>query len=93
MPGGVDDVDTGILPEAGCSRGGNGDTSLLFLLHPVHGRGALVGFADLMGLSGVEQNALRGGRLAGIDVRHDADVPGTLKRIIPWHIVFILLFE
>jgi len=26
----------------------------------------------------IKQDALRGGGLAGIDVRHDADVPATL---------------
>ena len=79
VTGGVDDIDARILPEARGRRGGNGDTSFLFLFHPVHGRGALVGFADLMGLSGVEQNAFRSGRLTGINVCHDTDVPGTLK--------------
>jgi hypothetical protein len=31
-------------------------------------------FADLVGLAGVEQDALSRGRLASIDVSHDAEV-------------------
>jgi hypothetical protein len=33
---------------------------------------------DAVRPAGIEQNALRGGGLAGIDVSHDADVPATL---------------
>jgi hypothetical protein len=46
----------------------------LLLLHEVHRRGAIVDFADLMGLTGVVENTLRRRRLAGVDVRGDADV-------------------
>src|SRR5206468_10265837 len=62
------------LPEGG--RGGrrDGDAALLLLLHPVHGRGAVMDFADLMRLAGVVEDALGRRGLAGIDVRHDADV-------------------
>src|SRR5262249_61340692 len=79
----VDDVDaeagacegTGFgLPEGGrrCRR--DGDAALLLLLHPVHGRGAVMDFADLMRLAGVVEDALGRGRLAGVDMRHDTDV-------------------
>src|SRR5690606_1390212 len=50
------------------------DAALLLLLHPVHRRGAVVHLADLVALAGVEQDALRRRRLAGVDVRHDAEV-------------------
>ena len=36
--------------------------------------GAVVGLTDLVVDAGVEQDALGGGGLAGVDVRHDADV-------------------
>ena len=36
-----------------------------------------MGLADLVVDARVEQNAFRGGRLAGVDVRHDADVSGV----------------
>ena len=36
--------------------------------------GALVDLTDLVGDAGVEEDPLGGGGLAGVDVRHDADV-------------------
>jgi hypothetical protein len=70
----IDDVDAVIAPEAGRRGGGDGDAALLLLLHPVHDGSAFVDFTDLVGDPGVEQDPLRGRRLPGINVRHDADV-------------------
>ncbi len=53
---------------------GDGDAALLLLLHPIHGRGAFVHLAHLMALAGVIEDALGRGRLAGINVGHDAEV-------------------
>ena len=74
VPGGVDDVDLVVVPEAGGSGGGDGDPPLLLLLHPVHGGGAVVHLTDLVADTGVVEDALGRRRLTGIDVRHDADV-------------------
>ena len=74
MAGGVDDVDLVVVPEAGGCRGGNGDTALLFLSHPVHGGRAIVDLTDLVRNTGVKQNALCCRGLSRIDVSHDADV-------------------
>ncbi|MPM85396.1 hypothetical protein SDC9_132477 [bioreactor metagenome] len=74
VAGGVDDVDLDVVPVAGGGGGGDGDAALLLLLHPVHRGGALVGVADLVVDTGVEQDAFSGGGLTGIDVRHDPDV-------------------
>ncbi len=62
------------VPEAGGSRGGNGDPALLFLRHPVHGSGAVVDFAQLVTDPGVKQNPLGRRGFAGINVRRDADI-------------------
>jgi hypothetical protein len=51
----------------------------LLLLHPVHDGGALMDLADLVGDAGVEEDALGRGRLAGIDVGHDAEVAIALE--------------
>ena len=83
--GGIDDVDAMTLPVAGGSGRGNGDTSFLLLLHPVHRSCALMGLAQLMGLSGIEQDTLGCRGLTGINVRHNADIPGIFKRIFPRH--------
>src|SRR4029077_11505352 len=53
----IDDVDTVLFPVAGRRCGGDGDAALLFLLHEVHGRGAVMDFADLMALAGVVEDA------------------------------------
>ena len=74
VAGGVDDVDLVVAPETGRRSGGDGDTTLLLLLHPVHDGGTVVHFTDLVADAGVEEDALGRRRLAGIDVRHDADV-------------------
>ena len=81
----VDDVDPAVTPEARGRRGRDGDSALLLLDHPVHRRGAFVHLADLVGPTGVIQDTLGRGRLAGIDVRHDADVPRLLQRVLPIH--------
>src|SRR5690606_38110746 len=61
------------------------DTTLLLLLHPVHGRRTIVGFADLVVLAGVEQNALGHRRLAGVDVSHDTEIAVVFDFIFAGH--------
>src|SRR5207247_4790481 len=65
--------------EAGGGGGGDGDPPLLLLLHPVHGRGALVDLAELVVHPGVIEDPLGGGRLPGVDVGGDPDVAGPLE--------------
>src|SRR5699024_7583001 len=74
VAGGVDDVELVVLPVAGRRGGRDRDAALLLLLHPVHRRGTLVRLAELVVHAGVEEDAFRRRRLAGIDVGHDADV-------------------
>ena len=82
VAGGVDDVDLELflgvvgltVPEAGGGGGLDGNAALLLLSHEVHRRSAVVGLTDLVVLAGVEEDALGGGGLTGIDVCHDADV-------------------
>ncbi len=74
VAGGVDDVELVVLPEAGGGGGLDGDAALGFLLHEVHGGGAVVNLADLVDLAGELENALGGGRFARIDVGENADV-------------------
>ncbi len=70
------------FPVAGGSSRGNGDTTFLFLFHPVHRSSTIVSFTDLMVYTGVIQNTFRGCGLTGIDVRHDADISGFFQRKI-----------
>jgi hypothetical protein len=75
VPGCIDDVDAVIAPEARRRGRSDRDAAFLFLLHPVHDGGAFVDFTDFVRNPGVEEDPLGGGRLPGIDVGHDADVP------------------
>ena len=68
-----------IAPETGRRGRRDRDAALLFLLHPVHDRRALVDLADLVRDPGVEEDPLGRRRLAGIDVGHDADVPRAIE--------------
>ena len=75
----VDDVDAAGLPVAGSRSGGDGDTTLLFLRHPVHGSRAFMGLTDFIVDAGIEQNTFRSRRLTSIDMGHDTDISGIFK--------------
>ena len=76
----VDDVDAVVFPEAGRRGRRDGDAAFLLLLHEVHGGGAVMDFADLMALAGVIENALGRRRLAGVDMRGNADIAIMFER-------------
>src|SRR4051812_4797581 len=79
----IDDVDQErfaiALPTGRRSSRSDGDAALALLLHPVHGGSAFVDAANFVRNSGIEQDAFGRGRLARIDVRHDADVARMLE--------------
>ena len=74
----VDDIDPVVIPICRGRRRSDGDTALLLLDHPVHGRGAFVYFTDLVVLAGVVQDALCRGCFARINVGHDTDITISL---------------
>ncbi len=73
------------LPERGRRSRRDRDAALLLLLHPVHGGGALMDLADLVRLAGVKEDALGRRRLAGVDVRHDAEIAVVFDRVFAGH--------
>ena len=85
MAGGIDDVNSMIFPVTSGSRRSDGNTTLLLLLHPVHGGRTLMGLTDLVVDTGIEQDTLSRRRFTGVDMSHDTNVSGTLKRFLSGH--------
>ncbi len=85
VAGRIDDVDLHVAPEAGGGGRRDRDAALLLLLHPVHGGGAFMDFADLVRAARVIQDALGGGGLTGIDMGRDADISHPLERYRSCH--------
>ena len=85
MAGRVDDVQALVVPEGGGGSRGDGDPPLLFLLHPVHGGGAIMNLADFVALARIIEDALRGRGLSGIDMGHDAEIAIILDFVFARH--------
>ena len=85
VPGRIDDVDTMVAPERRRRGSRDRDAPLLLLGHPVHGGRALMDLTDLVDLLRVEEDPLGDGRLAGVDVRDDSDVPRLAERNLSCH--------
>ena len=89
VAGRVNNVDQEILavalPGSGGRGGGDGDAALALLLHPVHRGGAFVDGADLVRHARIKQDALGRSGLAGVDMRHDADVARVCELCLAWH--------
>src|SRR5690554_7745518 len=84
---GVDNVDAVFLvlllvsmPEGGNGSGGNGDTALLLLSHPVSGTGTVMDLAHLVVYASVIQDPFRGCGFARIDVRTNTDISVQIDR-------------
>ena len=91
VAGRVDDVDLAVAPFAGGRGRRDRDAALLLLDHVVHHRGAFVHLADLVGATGVEEDALGRRGLARVDVGHDADVAGLFEGELAGHVDSLLL--
>src|SRR5699024_5634487 len=61
-------------PKTGGRCIGNSDTSLLFLLHPIHGRSTFVRFSYFVRNTRIEQYPFSGGSFTGINMRTHTDV-------------------
>src|SRR5690606_2465160 len=85
VAGRIDDVQAVVVPEASGCRGRDGDATLLLLLHPVHGGGAVMDFADLVGLAGIIKDTLGRGGLTGVNMRHDTEIAIAFERMAAGH--------
>ena len=84
VAGRVDQVDVDIAPAKGDAGRIDRDAALLFLFVEVGFGRSLVDFADAMRRPAVEQHPFGDGRLPGIDVGDDADVPEILQDDASW---------
>jgi hypothetical protein len=98
VSGRIDNINTVIIelrihpfPKASGSGAGNGDTALLFLLHPIHGGGTIMYFTNFVGHASVKKNALGSGGLACIYVSTNADVSITTYGCLACHNIFLCL--
>ena len=78
MAGGIDDIDSMVPPKAGGGSRGDGDASLLLLLHPIHGGGTFIHLTDLVRNSRIIENPFRRGRFTRINMGHDAYIAGLV---------------
>src|SRR6204780_1500809 len=81
------------LPGSRRRSGRDRDSALALLLHPVHYRGAFVHFANLVSHTRIEQDALSGRRLSGVNVSHDPDVAGLIDLGLAWHSKICLYYQ
>jgi hypothetical protein len=71
-----------LRPIAGHGGGGDGDAAFAFLFHPVGHGVAVIHVADFVDEAGVKEDALRGGGLAGVNVRGNANVARAFHRVM-----------
>ena len=70
----------------GCRRSRRDrNAALLLLLHVVHGRRAIMHFANFVGLTSIVKDTFCCGRFTGINMGHDAKVTITLQRVFAGH--------
>ncbi|MNI58662.1 hypothetical protein D3C73_1137810 [compost metagenome] len=77
------------LPEGGGGGRRDGDAAFLLLFHPVHHGGAVMDFADFVGDTGIEEDALGRRRFARVDMGADADVAVKLDARLASHGLFL----
>ena len=80
MSGCINEVNSAVLPEAGCCGGGDCHAAFAFLHHPIHLGGAVINRADFMLFAGIEENPFGCRRLAGIDMRRNPNISYFARR-------------
>ena len=85
VAGGVDDIDAVVSPTGGDGGGSDGDAPLLLLGHPIRCGSSVVDLSQFVNHTGIKQDPLRGGRLAGINVGGNANVANAVQGDIAGH--------
>ena len=79
VSGSIDDVETMVLPKRCCRSGLDCDPALLFLLHEVGGRSAVMHLTDFVDLSGDVKDAFRGGGFTSVHVGENTNISISAK--------------
>ncbi len=91
MSGRINNVNLMVIPEAGRGSSGDRDTTLPFLIHPIHSGGAVMNFAHAMDLLGIKKDTFSCSCLTGINMSDDTDVSYPLQRGLFGHQTVLLV--
>jgi hypothetical protein len=75
MARGVNDINLVVKPERRCRRRRDGNATLLFLHHVIHGGRTLMHLAHAMNAPSVVEDTFSGRGFTGVNVGDDADIP------------------
>jgi hypothetical protein len=75
MAGRINDINRKIPPLASSTGSSDGNSSFLFLDHPIHSGCAFVHFTDFVGPACIIKHAFGSGSLSGIYMGNNPDIP------------------
>jgi hypothetical protein len=73
------------FPETGSSRRGNRNSTLLLLLHPIHGGSAIVHLTNFVRTAGIEEYAFGSCCFTRVHMRTDANIAVSADRSFACH--------
>jgi hypothetical protein len=82
-----------IIPKTGSGSRGYGNTTLLLLLHPIHGGSAIMHLTNFMGTTSVIEDTLGSCGLSSIDVSHDANITVSFQGSFHRHVVKLTILR
>src|SRR5262249_40138065 len=90
VTGGINNINTVILPETRRSSRRNCNTALLLLDHPIHRRSPLVDLTNAMDLFCIEEDTLGSSRLTSVNMSNDTNISCFLEWEFSCHDLFYL---
>jgi hypothetical protein len=86
MTGSINNMNGVPLPFDRRDGRGNGNSSFLFLLHPIHGGRAIIYFSHAVGLFRVKKDPFSDSGLSRIDVGHKPNISGSGEPFLSSHL-------
>jgi hypothetical protein len=72
---------------------GDGNSSFLFLLHPIHGGCPIIHLSHAMGFLCIKKDPFGHGRLSRIDVGHKPNISRSGESFLSSHLFFSMFFR